>query len=70
MAQLNADAGTGTGTGCPPAPVAGKMVSGGWPGWKTGTSMLYSTVSIQNVASTFTASAFGAVAFPELVPTR
>src|ERR1035438_10094136 len=50
------------GTGCPSAPVGAGMSSGGWPGSKTGTSMVNSTVSIQNVASIFVVWAFGVVA--------
>src|SRR5580704_15934859 len=50
------------GIGCPSAPVGAGMVSGGWPGSKTGTSMVYSTVSIQNVASIRTALALGLAA--------
>src|SRR6516165_1644852 len=47
------------GTGCPALPVSAGMISGGWPGWKIGTSMENSTVSIQNTASIFTALALG-----------
>src|SRR6516162_9670007 len=48
-----------SGTGCPGASGLPEMISAGWPGWKTGTSMVYSTVSIQNVASIFRVWAFG-----------
>src|SRR6266516_642580 len=51
-----------SGTGCPAAPVCAGMISGGWPGSKIGTSMVNSTVSIQNVAAMFTVWAFGALA--------
>ena len=39
------------------------MVSGGWPALVTGTWMVYSTVSIQKVASIFSAWALGAAAW-------
>src|SRR5258707_10402241 len=48
-----------SGTGCPAAPACPGMISGGWPGSKTGTSTVYSTVSTQNVASILVAWAFG-----------
>ena len=48
---------------CWPASLAvGLSKSGGWPGVHTGTSMVYSTVSIQKVAVICNACALGEVA--------